>query len=101
MAHVIPRLPDAQIAALSAGYRAEMAAKRRMTLGGLVILLLLAALAGMVAEVDIRLLIANIDKFTSYFGGCSSSTRAPPSSPTSANGSGACRNGPASSSTRC
>ncbi len=68
MAHVIPRLPDAQIAALSAGYRAEMAAKRRMTLGGLVILLLLAALAGMVAEVDIRLLIANIDKFTSYFG---------------------------------
>ncbi len=68
MAHVIPRLPDAQIAALSAGYRAEMAAKRRMTLGGLVILVLLAALAAIVAEVDIRLLIANIDKFTSYFG---------------------------------
>ena len=68
MAHVIPRLPDAQIAALSAGYRAEIAAKRRMTSIGLAILLLLTLVAALVAEVDPAKFFGNIDKFTSYFG---------------------------------
>jgi len=68
MAHVIPRLPDAQIAALSAGYRAELAAKRRMTSIGLAILLLLTLVAALVAEVDPAKFFGNIDKFTSYFG---------------------------------
>lgn len=68
MAYVIPRLPDNQIVALSAGYRQELAAKRRMALGGIVILGLLSLLAANVAEVSPGKLIANLDKFSSYFG---------------------------------
>jgi phosphonate transport system permease protein len=68
MAYVIPRLPDAQIAALSAGYRAEIAAKQRMTLLGICVLVALTLLAGWVAEVDLVKFAVNIDKFTSYFG---------------------------------
>jgi phosphonate transport system permease protein len=68
MAYVIPRLPDAQIAALSAGYRAEQTAKRRMTLLGIAILMLFALIAGRVAEVEPAKLFGNLDKFTSYFG---------------------------------
>jgi phosphonate transport system permease protein len=68
MAYVIPRLPDAQIAALSAGYRAEQTAKRRMTLLGIAIVMLLALIAGRVAEVEPAKLFGNLDKFTSYFG---------------------------------
>ena len=68
MAYVIPRLPDAQIAALSAGYRTELAARRRMTLLGAALIAVLTLLAAQVAEVDLGKLAANIDKFTSYFG---------------------------------
>ncbi len=68
MATAIPRLPDAQIAALSAGYRAEQAAKRRMTLLGVAALVLMVALAGRVAEVDLAKLLSNIGQLTSYLG---------------------------------
>jgi phosphonate transport system permease protein len=68
MAYVIPRLPDEQIALLSAGYRAEIAAKRRMTLLGAAVLIVLVIIASLVAEVDPGKFVANLDKFTSYFG---------------------------------
>jgi phosphonate transport system permease protein len=68
MATAIPRLPDAQIAALSAGYRAEQAAKTRMTLLGVVVLALMVALAGRVAEVDLAKFWANLGQLTSYVG---------------------------------
>ena len=68
MATAIPRLPDAQVAALSAGYRAEQAAKTRMAILGGVILLLLVALAGRVAEVDLAKFWTNLGQLTSYFG---------------------------------
>jgi len=66
MAHVIPQLPDAQIDALMQGYRAEQAARRRTTLLGIGILLLLIVLAGGVAEVKLGTLFDNISRFTSY-----------------------------------
>jgi phosphonate transport system permease protein len=68
MASVVPRLPDAQLEALSRGYRSEIASKQQMTLIGLAVLAVLTWTAGVVAEVDIWKFFANIDKFTSYFG---------------------------------
>jgi phosphonate transport system permease protein len=68
MSSTVLRLPDAQIAALSAGYRQELAARRNTTLGGFVLLAVLAVLAGWVAEVDPGKFVANFYKFTSYFG---------------------------------
>ncbi|MCZ8104778.1 MAG: hypothetical protein O9972_43660, partial [Burkholderiales bacterium] len=68
MAHVIPQLPDAQIDALMRGYRAEQAARRRTTMLGVGILLLLILLAAGVAEVNIPTLAANIWRFTDYIG---------------------------------
>lgn len=66
--HVLPRLPDAQYEALTAGYRAEQAAKRRMTLLGVVVLVALSILAGWVAEVRFGTFFANVYKFTDYIG---------------------------------
>jgi phosphonate transport system permease protein len=66
MAHAVPRLPDTQIAALSAGYRAELSAKRRMTLLGVAVLLILVLVAGRVAEVDPAKFLANVYRFTDY-----------------------------------
>jgi phosphonate transport system permease protein len=68
MAHVIPQLPDAQIDALMRGYRAEQAARRRTTMLGVGILILLILLAAGVAEVNIPTLAANIWRFTDYIG---------------------------------
>jgi phosphonate transport system permease protein len=68
MATAIPRLPDTQIATLSAGYRAEQAAKTRMNVLGGVILLLMVLLAGMVAEVDVVKFWNNLGQLTSYVG---------------------------------
>jgi phosphonate transport system permease protein len=68
MAHVIPQLPDAQIDALMRGYRAEQAARRRTTMLGVGILLLLILLAAGVAEVNLPTLAANIWRFTDYIG---------------------------------
>ncbi|MGL5115022.1 MAG: phosphonate ABC transporter, permease protein PhnE [Beijerinckiaceae bacterium] len=66
MAHVVTRLPDGQITALAAAYEAELAAKRRVTLIGAVILVLATLLAARVAEVDLAKFFDNLPKFTSY-----------------------------------
>jgi phosphonate transport system permease protein len=63
----LTRLPAAQVAALSAGYRAEQAAKARSTAWGLFVLLLLVLTAGFVAEVDLPQLWGNFHQFTDYF----------------------------------
>ncbi len=68
MAHLLPRLPEAQIAALSLGYRQELAAKRRTTLLGFAIIAICTLIAAKVAEVDLGKLITNFHHFTSYFG---------------------------------
>jgi phosphonate transport system permease protein len=68
MSTTLLRLPDNQVAALSAGYQRELAARRNMTLGGLLLIVALAVLAGWVAEVDPGKFAANLHKFTSYFG---------------------------------
>jgi phosphonate transport system permease protein len=59
-------LPDHRIAELSAGYRREMAAKRRVTILGVAVLILVALLAARVAEVDPAKFFANIHRFTDY-----------------------------------
>lgn len=68
MSHAILRLSDEQIRHLSEGYKTALRAKRRTTLAGICILLLLILLAGRVAEVDLPKLGSNIHNFTSYFG---------------------------------
>ena len=67
MATAVPRLPDAQLEALSRGYRLELAARRRVTLAGCAVLALLILLAGRVAEVDVARLAANLHRFSDYF----------------------------------
>lgn len=66
MASAIHRLPDEQLAALSAPYQAELAARSRMTILGLVVLALCLLLSALMAEVDVARFFANIGKFTSY-----------------------------------
>lgn len=66
MASAIPILPPGQVDQLSAGYRAEQAAKRRTTLVGLLLLLILVLAAGHVAEVDVRRFFENLYRFTDY-----------------------------------
>ena len=68
MAHAIPRLPDTQIASLSAAYRSAQAAKRRTTLIGVLVLAILIMVAGRVAEVDLVKLWNNAGQLTSYLG---------------------------------
>ena len=68
MASAIHRLPDEQLAALSAPYRAELAARSRMPLLGLLVLGLCIVLSALMAEVDLVRFFANIGKFTSYIG---------------------------------
>ena len=63
----LARLPAAQVAALSASYRTQQAAKARSSAWGLLILLLLVLTAGYVAEVDLAKLWANLGHLTSYF----------------------------------
>ncbi len=68
MASAIVRLPDAQLHQLSAGYRAELAARRRTTLIGAAVLAGCAILAGWVAEVDAAKFAANVHRFADYIG---------------------------------
>jgi phosphonate transport system permease protein len=67
MASAVPVLPDHRVAELSAPYRREIAAKSRMTMIGAVVLLVMTAIAGHVAEVDMGKFIANLHRFTDYF----------------------------------
>jgi phosphonate transport system permease protein len=68
MASAIPVLPRHRVAELSGPYRQAMAAKRRMTLLGVLILAILTVIAARVAEVDPSKFVANIGRFTDYFG---------------------------------
>ncbi len=68
MQHAVPRLPEQQVYALAAAYRAAQAAKHRTTAIGVVVLVLVVLLAGVVAEVDLAKLWANAGQLTSYFG---------------------------------
>lgn len=67
MASAVDILPAHRIDELAAPYRAELAAKRRMTTLGIVLLVALMVLAMWVAEVNLGKLAANIDRFTDYF----------------------------------
>jgi phosphonate transport system permease protein len=68
MASAVPVLPDHRIAELSARYRQELAAKRRMTIIGILVLAVLTLIAGRVAEVDLAKFATNAYRFTDYFG---------------------------------
>jgi phosphonate transport system permease protein len=67
-APAIPHLQDSQVAALSAAYRSAQAAKRRITLIGVLVLAVMIVVAGRVAEVDLAKLWANAGQLTSDFG---------------------------------
>jgi phosphonate transport system permease protein len=67
MTGAVIQLPEEQVKALSASYRREIAAKRNMTLIGVLVLVVLTGLAGWVAEVEIGTFLANLHKFPSYF----------------------------------
>lgn len=68
MASAVTRLPEAQLLVLSAGYRAELAAKRRTTIIGVIIVIACTILASWVAEVDVGKFVENAYRFTSYIG---------------------------------
>jgi phosphonate transport system permease protein len=66
MAHAIRTLPDAQAEALAHAYDGEIAARRRrLTLGGAVLLVLILA-AGRAGEVDPVKLVTHFGNFTDY-----------------------------------
>jgi phosphonate transport system permease protein len=67
MSSAVTRLPDDQLFRISAGYRGEMAAKRRTTIIGMLVLAACTVLAGWVAEVDLSKLAQNAYRFTDYF----------------------------------
>lgn len=68
MPHAVARLTDAQVDSLSAAYRGEQSAKRRLFWLGTAIVGLLVILAGWVAEVNIPRFAANAYRFTDYIG---------------------------------
>ena len=67
MASAIPVLPDQRVNELYAPYKEALAAKRRMTIIGVLVLLVLTMIAGRVAEVDADKFVSNIYRFTDYF----------------------------------
>jgi phosphonate transport system permease protein len=67
MASAIPVLPDQRVNELYAPYKEALAAKRRMTIIGVLVLLVLTMIAGRVAEVDADKFFSNIYRFTDYF----------------------------------
>ncbi len=64
----LPRLPDHQLAPITAAYARANAAKRRSTLMLVAAFIIAALVAGGVAEVDLEKFFANIGRFTSYIG---------------------------------
>jgi phosphonate transport system permease protein len=68
LASAIHRLPDAQASALARSYDAQIAARRRQTVLGALLLTLLVVAAGVVGEVSLPKFVANIGNFTSYIG---------------------------------
>jgi phosphonate transport system permease protein len=67
MASAVTRLPDAQLLALSAAYRGEMAARRRITLMGGLVLAVCVALASWVAETDVAKFATHAHRLPDYF----------------------------------
>jgi phosphonate transport system permease protein len=68
MAQTIDILPGERVRSLTASYRSELAAKRRTTLIGVVVLVILCLGAGVVAEVDLAKFFSNLYRFTDYIG---------------------------------
>ncbi len=68
MAHAIQTLPEHQAAELTAGYRRELATRRRTSFLALAALTLLTLLAAVQAEVDLGKLVDNFGNLTSYVG---------------------------------
>jgi phosphonate transport system permease protein len=68
VATAIPHMPEHQSLALAQAYEAAIAAKRRRTLAGVAILVLLTLVAGRISEVDLSTFFGNIGRFTSYIG---------------------------------
>lgn len=66
MASAIPHLPEARAAALATAYNQAVAAKRRQTLGGAVVLAACVVLAGWMGEVEPGTFFANAWRFPSY-----------------------------------
>jgi phosphonate transport system permease protein len=62
----VPQMPQAQADALARAYESAVAAKRRQTLLGIAVLVVLVLLAAKVSEVDLGTLFGNIGRFTSY-----------------------------------
>jgi len=67
MARTVALLPPAQIAPLDEAYRAAIAAKRRWTIGGLLVLLVLSLLSGWIGQVDLAKFWTGLPRFASYF----------------------------------
>lgn len=68
MAEAIQRLAPDQLAPLTRAYQDAMASKRRMTLIGLAIFVVLVFVSAIVAEIDIAKFSTNAYRFTDYIG---------------------------------
>ncbi len=68
MASAFHRLPDVQAETLVNAYQGQIAARRRRTLLGAVLLIALILLAGRFGEVSPAKFLANLGNFTSYIG---------------------------------
>jgi phosphonate transport system permease protein len=68
MAEAVRRLPQDALAPLSKAYADAMASKRRMTLIGIAIFLVLVVVSAIVAEIDPAKFAANAYRFTDYIG---------------------------------
>jgi len=68
MATTVPTLPASQAGVLIRAYEQQVAARRRQTVLGFVLVAVLVVMFGMVAEADPAKLFANIGRLTSYVG---------------------------------
>ena len=67
MGRIVPRLPPAQLTPLLAAYDSAVAAKRRWTLGGATLVVVLAVLSGWIGQVDLAKFWTGLPRFGSYF----------------------------------
>lgn len=68
MSSALPVFPEQRLQELAAPYKAVQAAKRRVTIIGGLVLILMVLVSGWVAEVSPKLFFQNIGKFTDYLG---------------------------------
>ena len=64
----IPSLPEQQLNRLLTNYQRDVARRRRQSLAGLVVILVLVVVAGRYGEVDLHNLWRHLSALTSYFG---------------------------------